>query len=179
MMDRGARIYVAGHRGLVGSAIVRSLQGEGYRNLVLRTSKELDLRQQWLFFWLAVTVLFASLLLHVGPTGEVQTPVFRVPLPDSCTFRRLSGYDCPGCGLTRSFVSFAHGDWRGALQYNPAGPLWFGVMLAQIPYRGWQIRRLHGGKPAIAWRPANWLVWIALGFLFVQWIIRMEVIWRW
>ncbi|HTY20282.1 MAG TPA: GDP-L-fucose synthase [Geobacteraceae bacterium] len=45
-MDKDARIYVAGHRGLVGSAIVRRLSSEGYGNLVLRTSKELDLRNQ-------------------------------------------------------------------------------------------------------------------------------------
>jgi GDP-L-fucose synthase len=45
-MDRGTKIYVAGHRGLVGSAIVRQLESEGYTNLVLRTSKELDLRSQ-------------------------------------------------------------------------------------------------------------------------------------
>lgn len=45
-MDKGAKIYVAGHRGLVGSAIVRSLEKEGYSNLVLRTSSELDLRDQ-------------------------------------------------------------------------------------------------------------------------------------
>ncbi|ATE60536.1 GDP-L-fucose synthase family protein [Thauera sinica] len=42
-MDRNARIYVAGHRGLVGSAIVRNLQGRGCRNLLLRTHAELDL----------------------------------------------------------------------------------------------------------------------------------------
>ena len=45
-MDTSARIYVAGHRGMVGSALVRKLQKEGYTNLVLRTSKELDLRNQ-------------------------------------------------------------------------------------------------------------------------------------
>lgn len=45
-MEKEAKIYVAGHRGLVGSAIVRKLQTSGYRNLVLRTSKELDLRRQ-------------------------------------------------------------------------------------------------------------------------------------
>ncbi len=43
-MDKGAKIYIAGHRGLVGSAIVRKLRTEGYSNLILRTSKELDLR---------------------------------------------------------------------------------------------------------------------------------------
>jgi GDP-L-fucose synthase len=46
VISRQARIYVAGHRGLVGSAIVRKLESEGYTNLVLRTSKELDLRDQ-------------------------------------------------------------------------------------------------------------------------------------
>ena len=43
-MDKGIKIYVAGHCGLVGSAIVRELQAKGYTNLVYRTSKELDLR---------------------------------------------------------------------------------------------------------------------------------------
>ncbi len=45
-MEKNARIYVAGHRGMVGSAIVRKLQQEGYENLLLRTSAELDLRNQ-------------------------------------------------------------------------------------------------------------------------------------
>jgi GDP-L-fucose synthase len=45
-MEKNAKIYVAGHRGMVGSAIVRKLHAEGYTNLVLRTSSELDLRNQ-------------------------------------------------------------------------------------------------------------------------------------
>ena len=45
-MNKNARIYVAGHRGLVGSAIVRRLQAVGYDNIVLRTSSELNLRNQ-------------------------------------------------------------------------------------------------------------------------------------
>ena len=45
-MEKYAKIYIAGHRGMVGSAIVRKLQSEGYTNLILRTSKELDLRNQ-------------------------------------------------------------------------------------------------------------------------------------
>jgi GDP-L-fucose synthase len=45
-MDKNAKIYVAGHRGLVGSAIVRKLCAEGYENLLLRSSGELDLRNQ-------------------------------------------------------------------------------------------------------------------------------------
>jgi GDP-L-fucose synthase len=45
-MELNAKIYVAGHRGMVGSAIVRRLMQLGYTNLVYRTSKELDLRNQ-------------------------------------------------------------------------------------------------------------------------------------
>jgi GDP-L-fucose synthase len=45
-MDKNAKIYVAGHRGLVGGAIVRNLQAKGYTNLVLRTRTELDLTNQ-------------------------------------------------------------------------------------------------------------------------------------
>lgn len=45
-MNKESKIYVAGHKGMVGSAIVRKLEAEGYTNLVLRNSKELDLRNQ-------------------------------------------------------------------------------------------------------------------------------------
>ncbi|MFQ5356067.1 MAG: GDP-L-fucose synthase family protein [Mariprofundaceae bacterium] len=45
-MNKDSKIYVAGHRGLVGSAIMRKLRAEGYGNVVIRTSGELDLRNQ-------------------------------------------------------------------------------------------------------------------------------------
>lgn len=45
-MNKGAKIFVAGHRGLVGAAIVRALKKDGYHNLVVKTHKELDLTRQ-------------------------------------------------------------------------------------------------------------------------------------
>jgi GDP-L-fucose synthase len=45
-MEQQARIYVAGHRGMVGSAIVRNLQAKGFEQIITRTSSELDLRNQ-------------------------------------------------------------------------------------------------------------------------------------
>lgn len=45
-VEKNARIYVAGHRGMVGSAITRKLESEGYPNLIVRTSGQLDLRNQ-------------------------------------------------------------------------------------------------------------------------------------
>ena len=45
-MNKNAKVYVAGHRGMVGSAIVRQLQAAGFTNIIIRTSAELDLRNQ-------------------------------------------------------------------------------------------------------------------------------------
>jgi len=45
-MEKSAKIYIAGHRGMVGSAIERKLNAEGYHNIIHRTSRELDLRNQ-------------------------------------------------------------------------------------------------------------------------------------
>lgn len=54
-MNPGAKVYVAGHRGLVGSAIMRNLQGKGYANPLTRTHDELDLTSQQ-----AVDAFFAA-----------------------------------------------------------------------------------------------------------------------
>ena len=45
-MEKSSKIYIAGHRGMVGSSILRALQARGYNNFVLKTSAELDLRNQ-------------------------------------------------------------------------------------------------------------------------------------
>ena len=45
-MQLNSKIYVAGHRGMVGSAIVRELERQGYNNIIVRTHKELDLCNQ-------------------------------------------------------------------------------------------------------------------------------------
>lgn len=54
-MEKDAKIFVAGHRGMVGSAIVRTLEKSGYHHIIKRTSQELDLRNQE-----AVTTFFAQ-----------------------------------------------------------------------------------------------------------------------
>lgn len=54
-MNKHSKIYVAGHKGLVGSALVRDLEAKGFHNIICRTSNELDLRNQ-----LAVQQFFES-----------------------------------------------------------------------------------------------------------------------
>jgi GDP-L-fucose synthase len=54
-LEKSAKVYIAGHRGMVGSAILRKLEKEGFTNIITRTSKELDLRNQ-----VAVADFFAT-----------------------------------------------------------------------------------------------------------------------
>jgi GDP-L-fucose synthase len=72
MMQKEAKIYVAGHRGMVGSALMRRLTQEGFTNLVTRTSGELDLRNQQ-----AVAKFFAQekpnyVILAAAKVGGIQ-----------------------------------------------------------------------------------------------------------
>lgn len=71
-MELNSKIYVAGHRGMVGSAIMRNLQKKGYNNIVTRTSTELDLKNQQ-----AVADFFASekpeyVFLAAAKVGGIQ-----------------------------------------------------------------------------------------------------------
>ncbi len=85
---------------------------------------------------LAVVVVVLSFALRVRPDERVE---FRFlpgyPLPPTCWVRTVLHVPCPGCGLTRSFVYLAEGDWRRSLQEHPLGWLLALAALAQIPYR--------------------------------------------
>ena len=67
-MNKTAKIYIAGHNGMVGSAIVRKLIAEGYENLIMRNSCELDLTQQN-----QVAAFFTE--APAGLRVEISTPI--------------------------------------------------------------------------------------------------------
>ena len=77
MLKKKHKIYVAGHRGMVGSAIVRKLTSEGFENLLLKTSTELDLRNQQ-----EVVAFFAKSNLYeypLQPALSIATTTPTVP----------------------------------------------------------------------------------------------------
>lgn len=89
-----------------------------------------------------VAVLAAALVL--SPDTEVVT-LFGFEVPVLCSFRRLTGWPCPGCGLTRSFTFLAHGRVAEGFAMNWFGPPLFLLLVAQLPFRGWRIwRRARG-----------------------------------
>jgi hypothetical protein len=84
----------------------------------------------------ALAVIALAFLLEVRSDQRVAfrfIPDF--PLPETCPSRTLFHVDCPGCGLTRSFVHLAHGDWRASWNIQHAGMLLALAVLLQVPYR--------------------------------------------
>ena len=128
----------------------------------------------WVFLGMSIVVMVASLVLTVRDQVQVIVPLIDKPLPGTCTFRRLTGLDCPGCGLTRSFISLAHGQWRAAWGYNPAGVFFFAIVVFQIPYRVTQIVRIRRGIAEHRWASVdNWILIGLAALLLVQWIIGL------
>jgi Protein of unknown function (DUF2752) len=126
------------------------------------------------FLVICVGVLFLSWLLSVREERQVLVPILATPLPELCMFKRMTGMGCPGCGMTRSFISLAHGNLRMAWHYNPAGPLLFAMLAFQIPFRLVQLARIRSGRTEL--RMGRWpqLFFGVLGVLLVgQWILRL------
>ena len=127
-----------------------------------------------------VSILIAALLiialsgwLQLKPSEGINMP-FWGTLPGICTWKNFLGIDCPGCGLTRCFVEIAHGNWKRAWQYNPAGFLIFGLVIYQIPFRGIQLWRLWGGEQDLRHSVylINFAAWGIVVSLLAQWIVK-------
>ena len=82
--------------------------------------------------------------------------------------RTLLGVRCPGCGLTRSFIHLAEGDWRAAWQCHRLGGLLAAVIIFQIPYRLLALRRPETAPISSRWQSGLGIVLIAL--LIVNWL---------
>jgi hypothetical protein len=121
---------------------------------------------------MAAVVLALSFFLE-APGGElVVVPLLDQPLPGVCTFKRVAGIGCPGCGLTRCFISAAHGDLAAAWAYNPAGIFLFAATAFQLPFRWIQLRRVRRGLQPLYSRTLNGCLWLLLFALVAQWVGR-------
>ena len=133
-----------------------------------------DSQLHWIFLSLSSVVLALALILQVRGEEDVVIPGLQVALPGTCTFKKYAGADCPGCGLTRCFVSMAHADVRRAWHFNPMGIALFVLVVSQIPFRATQLWRLRSGLPEIRLgRWGYWLLTIIVAGLLLQWAIRM------
>jgi hypothetical protein len=93
---------------------------------------------------IAVSALGLTLafVLEVRPDDRVAfRGLSAYPLPPTCAARAWFNWDCPGCGLTRSLIHLARGDWFAATRAHRLGPLMAAALLLQFPYRLYGLRR--------------------------------------
>ncbi|PHS03253.1 MAG: hypothetical protein COA78_18770 [Blastopirellula sp.] len=129
---------------------------------------------QRLFLVLAVLVLTAAFLLQTDGTETVGLPLLNFDLPPTCGMKLYWGIDCPGCGLTRSFIYLASGDISASVAFNPAGIILFAATIFQVPYRILQLRRLR--KDLEPWNllvPATWMFAIVAVVMSIQWVVKL------
>jgi Protein of unknown function (DUF2752) len=93
----------------------------------------------------ALAVVMATFALEV--TSDQRVALRFLPgaaLPETCGSRSLLGVDCPGCGLTRSFVHLAHGRWKASWNVHRVGWLMALAVILQFPYRILALRSADG-----------------------------------
>ncbi|MEL6346456.1 MAG: DUF2752 domain-containing protein [Myxococcota bacterium] len=87
-------------------------------------------------FVVCAVVVLASIVL--SPTAEAVS-LFGFRIPELCTFRRVFGMSCPGCGLTRSFTFMGHGQILEAFRMHALGPIFYVFVAGQLPLRAYRL----------------------------------------
>lgn len=143
-------------------------------SMVASPADRMDLLFEQLLLVGSVAVLALAASLEVEDGARVVVPHLEFVLPEVCTFRRVLDFPCPGCGLTRSFISLAHGDFPSGVSYHPIGPLLFAIVMLQPPTRGIRLWQFHRGRPLLSATWINILLVIAavgiMGTGLVRWL---------
>ncbi len=130
-----------------------------------------------------VAILLLAFCLRSDGHDKFYIPGTSHVLPELCTAKRLLGWTCPGCGLTRSVVHTSHGRVAEAFGMNPAGPLFFLMFLVQVPWRIWKLFQSRGSvrtqksAPGPSFRLVRFFTGGGFALFtfvvtFAQWILR-------
>jgi hypothetical protein len=121
---------------------------------------------------IACVVIAASFLLRVHAGDQVHLAgASELVLPPLCLSRAWFGVSCPGCGLTRSFIYLAQGDWQASWSTHHLGWLLASLVLLQIPYR------IHGlcrpRTALLSFKMRHWIALVLIGLLIGNWLVGM------
>jgi Protein of unknown function (DUF2752) len=118
----------------------------------------------------AVWVLAFSLVEIPGGRVALRC-LSRFPLPETCMSRALLGVKCPGCGLTRSIIHMAEGDWQASWRAHRLGMVMGAVIAFQVPYRLLALRRPD--RPLIAPRWLAIFGYMLIALLLTNWLVEL------
>ncbi|MBI3831072.1 MAG: DUF2752 domain-containing protein [Planctomycetes bacterium] len=92
-------------------------------------------------------------------------------LPVTCASKRWFDRDCPGCGMSRSFVALVQLDLRESLRWNRVGPLLYFFCVFQVGFRAWALRQKAERFSEAVGRKIHYLGWAVIGMLLANWLV--------
>jgi hypothetical protein len=127
-----------------------------------------------LFLGISLAILAMSFLMSSDGKTQVFLPGFSSPMPSACATKVIFGVDCPGCGLTRAFISISHGEFLKAWNFNRASFIVYAFVAVQIPWHSIQLwRYFHDKRPM-----ETFLIYLAplvlVAVLFVNWVLKLS-----
>lgn len=139
-----------------------------------RARRLAQLRERhWTMLWLSTAIVVFAFALQIAPSGHVAPSwAAYLSLPELCGSRALFGVECPGCGLTRSFIALAGGDFATSWNYHRIGWLLALAVVLQLPYRIFALRELRDGIVERSW--PQWFGWAILALLFGNWLGKIS-----
>jgi Protein of unknown function (DUF2752) len=123
---------------------------------------------------LALLIVAASFVLRRSETQGIALVWPQIELPPICASRALLGIECPGCGLTRSFVALAAGDLQESWRLHRLGWLLALAIVGQIPYRLYSLRQLRKNETTRqgVWQTSFCSFLIAA--LILNWLLKIS-----
>lgn len=110
----------------------------------------------------AVLIALPVVLLYQNGPGAWWFP--------GCVFHQMTGFVCPGCGMTRATYAALHGDWAAALRFNCLGVVLLPVALLGV---GLELSAWLGGKPPpVSLRFGRHAMWWLIGAVLAFWVLR-------
>jgi hypothetical protein len=126
------------------------------------------------FFCMSLVIIALSFLMQAKGSASVFLPGASTALPEMCSSKRMLGLPCPGCGLTRSFISISHGQFARAWNFNPASFVMYLFVLVQIPWNAMQFLLIRQRGFGVTIPYVHFLPVAVASVLILNWLIRLS-----
>src|SRR5262245_54007376 len=142
------------------------------RSSVIRASDYLDERINPIPHHLFQAAVFSALLIFAAfsSVNFGRVTLFGYTIPSLCMFHNITGFDCPGCGITRSFIYALHGQWYISYLMHLWGIPLAAIVIFQVPYHLW--RATGGGPFHVSARISRWIRIFVVISIVVPWIVK-------
>jgi Protein of unknown function (DUF2752) len=142
------------------------------RASVIRASDFLDERINPIPHHLFHALFFSTVLMFAAfsSVNFGRVTLFGYTIPSLCMFHNLTGFDCPGCGITRSFIYALHGQWYNSYLMHLWGIPLAAIVSFQIPYHIW--RAAGGGPLHVLSEKSHWIKIFVMISILVPWALK-------